>query len=241
MTGKNREQEAMAVDAAVLVFQKMFEKIVRSHRRFNGNMARIGGLMKLVMSDEGQFKSTAFMHYGGVSADILRLIVVFLHATVEDLIRSQLPGNKKFSFQSGPDIDKALKHAGLDSSSLKPLYRPLTAMAKRRTRIVHEADFASRSSTVVEPWSVADVWQTLQWNLAVLAFYYQMLIVLTEPRQVFVDKYNKARKAMDENIEFARYLVKFPKEPLEVQKMALKDMSKSLESMMSLLRAPKES
>jgi hypothetical protein len=241
MTGKNREQEAMAVDAAVLVFQKMFEKIVRSHRRFNVNMARIGGLMKLVMSDEGQFKSTAFMHYGGVSADILRLIVVFLHATVEDLIRSQLPGNKKFSFQSGPDIDKALKHAGLDSSSLKPLYRPLTAMAKRRTRIVHEADFASRSSTVVEPWSVADVWQTLQWNLAVLAFYYQMLIVLTEPRQVFVDKYNKARKAMDENIEFARYLVKFPKEPLEVQKMALKDMSKSLESMMSLLRAPKES
>jgi hypothetical protein len=64
MTGKNREQEAMAVDAAVLVFQKMFEKIVRSHRRFNVNMARIGGLMKLVMSDEGQFKSTAFMHYG---------------------------------------------------------------------------------------------------------------------------------------------------------------------------------
>jgi len=111
------EQEAMAVDVAVLVFEKMFEKIVRSHRRFNVNMARIGGLMKLVTSDEGQFKSTAFMHYEGVSADILRLIVVFLHAAVEDLIRSQLP---KFSFQSGPDIDKALKHAGLDSSSLKP-------------------------------------------------------------------------------------------------------------------------
>src|SRR6516225_5684178 len=74
------EQEAMAVDVAVLVFEKMFEKIVRSHRRFNVNMARIGGLMKLVTSDEGQFKSTAFMHYEGVSADILRLIVVFLHA-----------------------------------------------------------------------------------------------------------------------------------------------------------------
>jgi hypothetical protein len=234
------EQEAMAVNAAVLVFQ-MFEKIARSHRRFNVNMARIGGLMKLVMSDKGQFKSTAFMHYEGVSADILRLIVVFLHATVEDLIRSQLPGNKTFSLQSGPNIDKALKQAGLDSSSLKPLYGPLTAMVKRRNRIVHGADFASRSSTVVEPWSVADVWQTLQWNLAVLAFYYQMLIVLTEPRQVFVDKYNKARKAMDENLEFARHLMKFPKEPLELQKMTLKDMSKSLESMMSLLGAPKES
>jgi hypothetical protein len=87
----------------------MLEKIVRSLKRFEVNMTRIGGLMKLVMSEEGQFKSTAFMHYEGVSADILRLIVVFLHAAVEDFIRSQLPGNKKFSFQSGPDIDKAIE------------------------------------------------------------------------------------------------------------------------------------
>jgi hypothetical protein len=218
----------------------MIEKVVRSHRRFNVNMARIGGLMKLAMSGEGQFKPTGFMQYEGVSADIFRLIVVFLHAAVEDLVRSQLPRNKNFSFQSGSDIDKVLKHAGYDSSSLKPLYRPLTAMAKRRNRIVHEADLASHSSTVVEPWSVADVWQMLHWNLAVLAFYYQMLIVLTEPRQVFVDKYNNARKAMDENIKFARQMMNVPTGSLELQKKALNDMSKSLESMMSLLR-PTES
>jgi hypothetical protein len=218
----------------------MIEKVVRSHRRFNVNMARIGGLMKLAMSGEGQFKPTGFMQYEGVSADIFRLIVVFLHAAVEDLVRSQLPRNKNFSFQSGSDIDKVLKHAGFDSSSLKPLYRPLTAMAKRRNRIVHEADLASHSSTVVEPWSVADVWQMLHWNLAVLAFYYQMLIVLTEPRQVFVDKYNNARKAMDENIKFARQMMNVPTGSLELQKKALNDMSKSLESMMSLLR-PTES
>jgi hypothetical protein len=218
----------------------MIEKVVRSHRRFNVNMARIGGLMKLAMSGEGQFKPTGFMQYEGVSADIFRLIVVFLHAAVEDLVRSQLPRNKNFSFQSGSDIDKVLKHAGYDSSSLKPLYRPLTAMAKRRNRIVHEADLASHSSTVVEPWSVADVWQMLHWNLAVLAFYYQMLIVLTEPRQVFVDKYNNARKAMDENIKLARQMMNVPTGSLELQKKALNDMSKSLESMMSLLR-PTES
>jgi hypothetical protein len=197
-------------------------------------------LMKLAMSGEGQFKPTGFMQYEGVSADIFRLIVVFLHAAVEDLVRSQLPRNKNFSFQSGSDIDKVLKHAGFDSSSLKPLYRPLTAMAKRRNRIVHEADLASHSSTVVEPWSVADVWQMLHWNLAVLAFYYQMLIVLTEPRQVFVDKYNNARKAMDENIKFARQMMNVPTGSLELQKKALNDMSKSLESVMSLLR-PTES
>jgi hypothetical protein len=119
---------------------EMIEKVARSHARFNVNMARIAGLMKLVMSDEGQFKPTGFMKYEGVSADILRLIVVFLHAAVEDLVRSQLPDNKSFSFQSGRDIDKAIHRAGFDSSSLKPLYPPLTAMAKRRNRIVHEAD-----------------------------------------------------------------------------------------------------
>jgi len=205
------------------------------------NMARIAGLMTLAMSGEGQFKPTGFMQYEGVSADIFRLIVVFLHATVEDLVRSQRPGNKKFSFQSGTDIDKALKHAGFDPSSLKPLYRPLTAMAKRRNRIVHEADLASNSSTVVEPWGMSDTWQILQWNLAVLAFYYQMLIVLTEPHPVFVERYDNARKAMDENIKFAMQLMNFPKGSLELQQKALEDMNERLGSMMSLLRPPKGS
>jgi hypothetical protein len=219
----------------------MIEKVIRSHTRFNVNMARIGGLMKLAMSGEGEFKPTPFMQYEGVAADIFRLIVVFLHATVEDLVRSQLPGNKKVSFQSGPDIDKALKRAGFDPSSLKPLYRPLTAMAKRRNRIVHEADLASHSSTVVEPWSVSDIWQILQWNLAVLAFYYQMLIVLTEPRPIFVERYNNARKAMDENIMFAKQLMNFPKGSSELQQKALENMNERLGAMTSLLRPPKGS
>jgi hypothetical protein len=84
----------------------MIERVIRSHTRFNVKMARVGELMKLAMSGEGQFKPTSFMQYEGVAADIFRLVIVFLHATVEDLVRSQLPGNKKFSFQSGPDIDR---------------------------------------------------------------------------------------------------------------------------------------
>jgi hypothetical protein len=219
----------------------MIEKVVLSHTRFKVNMARITGLIKLVMPGEGQFKPTSLMQYEGVSADIFRLIVVFLHATVEDLVRSQLPGNKKFSFQSGSDIDKAIRHAGFDASSLEPLYGPLTAMAKRRNRIVHEADLASHSSTVVEPWSKSDTSHILQWNLAVLAFYYQMLIVLTEPHPVFVEKYDNARKAMDESIMFANQLMNFPKGSLELQKKALEDINESLASMMSLLRPPKGS
>jgi hypothetical protein len=216
--------------------EKMTEKVFRSHTRFNLNMARIAGLMKLTLSGNGEFKPTGFMTYEGVGADIFRLIVVFLHATVEDLVRSQLPPRRQFSFQSGTDIDKALMRAGFDSSSLKPLYPPLTAMAKRRNRIVHEADLASNSSTIAEPWSFIDSWQLIQWNLAVLAFYYQMLIVLTEPHQVFMERYNNARKAMDENIKFGNLLVSFPKRPLELQLRALEDMNESLCSMVSLLR-----
>jgi hypothetical protein len=215
-------------------------KVFWAHRRFILNMDRIAGLMKLVTSNEGEFKPTSFMTYEGVSADIFRLIVVFLHASVEDLVRSQLTGKRQFSFQSGSDIDKALKSAGFDPSPLKPLYRPLTAMAKRRNRIVHDADLASKSSTIVEPWSVADLWQILHWNFAVLAFYYQMLIVLTEPTRarVFLEKYNNARKAMDESIKFAHRLMSFPKSSLEFKQKTLENMGESLRSMLLLLRPP---
>jgi hypothetical protein len=99
----------------------MFDKVFHSHTRFNVNMARIAGLMSLALSGDRQ----SFMQYGDVSADIFRFIVVFLHATAEDLVRSQLPGNTTFSFGSGRDIDKAFKRAGFDSSPLKPLYPPL--------------------------------------------------------------------------------------------------------------------
>jgi hypothetical protein len=46
----------------------MIEKIVRSHTRFNVNMARVGGLMKLATSGEGQFKPTGFMQYEAVGS-----------------------------------------------------------------------------------------------------------------------------------------------------------------------------
>jgi hypothetical protein len=217
----------------------MINKVFYSHTRFNVNMARIAGLMSLALSGDRQPKS--FMQYEGVKADIFRFIVVFLHATVEDLVRTQLPHNRSFSFQSGADIDKAIKHAGFDSSSLKPLYPTLTAMAKRRNRIVHYADLASRSSTVVEPWSIADTWQILQWNLAVVAFYYRMLIVLTEPHPVFVERYDNARKSMDENIKFAKQLINFPKGSLELQQKALAEISERLDSITSLIAMPKGS
>lgn len=219
--------------------RKMTEKLVRSHTRFKVNMARIAGLMNLALSGAGD-KPKGFMTYEGVSADIFRLIVVFLHATVEDLVRSQLPANSQFSFQSGTDIDKAIKRAGFDPKSLKPLYRPLTAMAKRRNRIVHEADLASRTSTIVEPWGMADTWQLLQWNLAVVGFFYRIIIVLTGPHQGIEERYKNTLRAMHTHIRYANQLMNFPKGSLELQKKALEEMSESLSSIQSLLEPPND-
>ena len=114
-------------------------------------------------------------------------------------------------------------------------------MAKRRNRIVHEADLASNFGTIVEPWSIADLWQLTQWNLAVVAFYYQIFIVLTGPHQGIEERYQNARKAMDTNVKFANQLMNFPKGSLELQKKALEEMSESLGSMQSLLQPTKGS
>jgi hypothetical protein len=99
------------------------DKAMLAHTRYSLNMKRVAGLMALATSNEGQFKPTGFMKYEGISADLFRMIVVFLHATVEDLVRSQVRPNTKFTFSSGPDIDKALRKAGFNPNPLKGLYR----------------------------------------------------------------------------------------------------------------------
>jgi hypothetical protein len=210
------------------------DNVLLSHTRFSHNMRRISGLMGLATSNEGQFKPTGFMTYTGVSADIFRLIVVFLHAAVEDQIRSNISHNRTFTFQSGADIDKALKYAGFNAAPLRPLYRPLTAMARRRNRIVHETDLPSKSTTI-EPWGVVDVWSLTQWNLTVLAFHFKLMEVLTIQHDVFSRRYDGARKAMDENIEYAKLLMNFPKVNLADQRAALQAMADKLAAVMAAL------
>src|ERR1017187_6771615 len=56
--------------------------------RFRLNMDRINGLVKLVFSDIEPLKRTEPLQTGGARADILRMIVVFLHATFEDVLRT---------------------------------------------------------------------------------------------------------------------------------------------------------
>jgi hypothetical protein len=56
--------------------------------RFTLNMERIHGLVKLIYSDIASLRPTGAFKSEGPRADILRAIVVFLHATFEDVLRS---------------------------------------------------------------------------------------------------------------------------------------------------------
>ncbi len=147
--------------------------------RFHLNMSRINNLVNVIFFDIPQLKPTGLFQSEGARADILRAIVVFLPATFEDLLRSYIPKpNKSLSFYSHTDIEKALRLGGIDSKPVQPLYPPLTEMAKRRKRIVHEADLLNRTDTVSKTWNLTDDWQLIMWLLAVMAFYYQMRIPL---------------------------------------------------------------
>jgi len=140
--------------------------------RFTLNMERIHGLVKLICSDIALLKPTGLWRSEGQRADILRAIVVFLHATFEDVLRSRSgPKGKKLNFYSGADINKALKQWGLDPTPFKSLYPPLTQMAKRRKRIVHDADLSKKTDSAPGIWMIADDWQLIMWICAVRHFF----------------------------------------------------------------------
>src|SRR5437867_1485023 len=119
--------------------------------RFTLNMGRIHGLVKLISSDIALLKPRGLWRSEGQRADILRAIVVFLHATFEDVLRSRSgPKGKKLNFYSGADLDRFLQQWRLDPTPFKSLYKTLTQMAKRRNRIVHAADLSKKTDTASE-------------------------------------------------------------------------------------------
>lgn len=56
--------------------------------RFELNMRRINGLVGLIFSDIDLLRPKEPFQSDGARADILRTIVVFLHATFEDVLRT---------------------------------------------------------------------------------------------------------------------------------------------------------
>lgn len=201
---------------------------------FRLNMHRINGLVR-VLSSHDDLKSTApLASSSGVRADILRSVVVFLHATFEVVLRSHIPKpGRSLSFYSRTDLDKALKASGIDATPFQILYPPLTQMAKRRKRIVHEADLEHGEH---RDWSVADDWQLIMWLLAVPAFYHQLRISLGAEHEVSRAALHRLQTAMASHVEFGKQLVSFPVVPPELRLQALQSVLGTLESIASTLQ-----
>ena len=201
--------------------------------RFRLNMNRISELVQLVSSHDALKPTTVFGSSSGARADILRSIVVFLHATFEVALRSHMrkPG-RKLSFSGPKDLDKALKFSGIEAAPFRSLYPTLTQMAKRRNRIVHEADLLHGEP---HEWSIADDWQLIMWLLAVPAFYYQLRISLRAANTVERAMYEKLRTARASHVAFGKQLLAFPAVPPELRLQALQETVVTLETIVSTL------
>jgi hypothetical protein len=206
--------------------------------RFLVNMRRINGLVKLTQLDVDALGPTDLFRSEGPRADILRAIVVFLHATFEDVLRSRANQDyKKFSIYSGVDIEKVLRKCRLDPAPFKPLFPPLTQLAKRRKRIVHDADLPNRTATASEAWTITDHWQLIMWLLAVPAFHLMLCMSMDHKDQAAREKYRKLREAMGTWVDFGKQLVVFPKTTpdMDLQTSASRKALATLESVAAIL------
>jgi hypothetical protein len=208
-----------------------------AHLRFRVNMKRINGLVNLIQSDIGTLKSPMlFGSSEGVRSDIFRAIVVFLHATFEDLFRNHLQNpNKNFPFYSKTDFDKAFKKSNIDPKPFTYLYPPLTQMAKRRKLIVHEADLINRSDTQVNPWNFVDEWQLIMWLIAVPAFAYQLRISRKTASINEINTYENLKKAIRTHTELGNQLLSLTNTPKNRQKEALTHLSETLKKLIEIL------
>jgi hypothetical protein len=135
-------------------------------KRFYTNTRRIGAIAKAL---------SALASDEGVRADIMRATVVFLHATLEDFVRSSLPNpTHKLTFSYRSDLIKALGWMRVGPERFGDLMAALAQLAKRRHQIVHHADLGENETETAAPWTIADNTLFIAWNLAVLIFVYRL-------------------------------------------------------------------
>jgi hypothetical protein len=197
-------------------------------------MDRISGLVRLLFSNDDLKPTAAFEPSTGPRADIFRAVVVFLHATFEVALRSHIPRpTRNLSFYSRSDLDKALRLSGIDRAPFRPLYPTLTQMAKRRKRIVHEADLVHDRPL---EWGIADDWQLIMWLLAVPAFYYQFRISLGLASAVEREMSKRLRTAMASHVAFGKHLLALPSVPRDLRVQALREVVATLEGIVATMR-----
>jgi hypothetical protein len=142
--------------------------------RFKTNMQRIGAISTHLHSEAAGL-GPAGLSVEGVKADLQRAVVVFLHATVEDFVRSHIKRQSaKFTFSSASSIKRVIERLGVDPNKFNDLYPALSQFAKRRNQIVHYADLDEKAHEAVKPWDLSDSWLLVCWHLAVSTLYYRL-------------------------------------------------------------------
>lgn len=109
-------------------------------------------------------------------------------------------------------------------------------MAKRRNRIVHNADLSNRTDTVSEVWGIVDDWQLIMWLMAVPTFYYQLRMSLNAASVVESTSYERLRKAMLGHVDFGNQLVALPKVPPNARIEALQKVVATCETIAATLK-----
>jgi hypothetical protein len=197
-------------------------------RRFQTNMRRLGAISHVLNSGIEELKPSMPFQSDGARADMLRMIVVFLHASVEDFIRCHLP-RRKFTYSSGADIERALKRRNIDTGAFTDLLPSLGQLALRRVQIVHFADLQPTQSEEVGSWNVADYWQLIHWHLVVAAFHYRLRRATGDLSIVEKRALQNAEDAIKKNVEFAKLLLAFPNLRPEERLEGVKKLANSLQ------------
>jgi hypothetical protein len=201
--------------------------------RFELNMSRIKTVVDAAMAGS---ETTRLFEYAGAQGELRRAIVVFLHATFEVALRGHVSNAVKgFTFSGKSDLDKALKRSGVDPAQFAHLYQPLIQMARRRNRIVHQADLED-DSTIADAWNVADEWQLMLWLMAVPAFFYKMRIERGIASAKEAEKYNWNLLAMEHHGTFAKQVLAFPSLPEHLRIQGLQEISATLQTTAASLK-----
>jgi hypothetical protein len=191
-------------------------------------------MVELLSSHDTLKPTKVFGISSGARADILRAMVVFLHATFEVALRSLIPKLRgRWNFYSSNDLDRALRFCGIDATPFRCVYPTLTQLAKRRQRIVHNADFLRGQP---HEWSIADDWSLIMWLIAVPAFYYQLRISLRAATEVERAMPGNLRTAMARHVAFGKQMLALPAVPRKLRLEALQEIVVTLKSISSTLQ-----
>jgi hypothetical protein len=152
--------------------------------RFYINMRRVGAVIGLIHS------GNATIVNDGLRGDLGRVLVVFLHATFEDVLRTaarqRVVGRKlkRNTFGAWGDVTKVLHQMGLDLTPFKSFCPALRQLMMRRHSIVHEADLPTPTKGACPPWSIADDFLVTMWMLSVMAFHAQLCVSIDPSNEV---------------------------------------------------------